>query len=438
MSDRYDNSRRRGVLTHWVPLVLTLTIATAGVAAWAWSQRSRDDYDEDDEAEQLQRQQQQQPGTYADGSSRFDQQTTRPYADYLDNDRADYGNNRHGATTPQPSVVGAGDPSVASGWSARMSGALGRTASPQHWMGNASKAVTAGISAASAVVGGAIASIRESDKDAYADHETWSEEVDARHARPTAPSTVTVVPTAASVSTAPFTKDLVDRKRKTVAVVVSADHFVDADENGFYEHASILSYIPRTTDFSKTRVFVLIYAPDLKDGATLDPGAPNLQQANSLSSSFSNIGADAAQSPKQEAKITSANVAYNALHSQALALVEKDSEIIPFTSANGHVHILHLLGPDVIYVQESLTGDSGATVNQIQNWFRNDIIVVVGADNGYGGLADSESEAGKPSAGAPAQKWWQQEDRVGRGRGVIVVDGMRVNDDWIRRVQDKE
>lgn len=246
MSDRYDNSRRRGVLTHWVPLVLTLTIATAGVAAWAWSQRSRDDYDEDDETEQLQRQQQQQqqqeqqqpqqPGTYAGGSGRFDQQTTRPY-DHLDNDRADYGNNRYGALTPQPSVVGQGDPSVASGWSARMSGALSRTASPQHWMGNASKAVTAGISAASAVVGGAIASIRESDKDAYADHETWSEEVDARHARPTASSAVTIVPPAAGVSTAPFSKDLVDRKRKTVAVVVSADHFVDPDENGFYEHA---------------------------------------------------------------------------------------------------------------------------------------------------------------------------------------------------------
>ncbi|CAK7275139.1 hypothetical protein SEPCBS119000_006528 [Sporothrix epigloea] len=442
MSDRYDNTRRRGVLTHWVPLVLTLTIATAGVAAWAWSQRSRDDDYEDDEAEQLQQQQQQQqqrPGTYANGSNRFDQQPPQPYADRLDHDRADYGNNpAYGASTPQQSVVGAADPSVASGWSARMSGALGRTASPQHWMGNASKAVTAGISAASAVVGGAIASIREGDKDAYADHETWSEEVDARNERPSAPSAPTVVSATSGATATPFSKDAIGRKRKTVAVVVSADHFVDADENGFYEHASILSYIPRATDFSKTRLFVLIYAPDLKDGATLEPGAPNNQQANSLSSSFSNIAADAAQSPKQEAKITSTNVAYNALHSQALALVEKDSEIIPFTSANGHVHILHLLDPEVIYVQESLTGDNGALVNQLQNWFRNDIIVVVGADNGYGGLADSESEAEKPNAGAPTQKWWQQEDRVGRGRGVIVVDGMRVNDDWIRRVQNKE
>ncbi|CAK7219436.1 hypothetical protein SCUCBS95973_003821 [Sporothrix curviconia] len=442
MSDRYDNSRRRGVLTHWVPLVVTLTIATAGVAAWAWSQRNRDDDYEDDEAEQLQ---QQQHGVFAGGSSRpSQQQPPRPYTDHLDYDHADYGDNPpYGVSTPQPSGPGLGDPSTVGGWGARMSGALSRTASPQHWVGNASKAVTAGISAASAAVGGAIASIREGDKDAYADHETWSEEADARHERPSASSAAAAAAAAgsaagvAAASVAPSTKDVLGRKRKTVAIVVSADHFVDVDEDGFHEHASILSYIPRHTDFSKTRLFVLIYAPDLKEGASLDPGAPNLQP-NSLSSSFSNIAAEAAQSPKQEAKAPPANVAYNALHSQALALVEKDSEIIPFTSPNGHAHILHLLEPDVVYLQESLAGENGATVNQIQNWFRNDIIVVVGADNGYGGLADSESEAEKPSADAAAQKWWQREDRVGRGRGVVVVDGLRVNDDWIRRVQNKE
>ncbi|CAK7198017.1 hypothetical protein SEUCBS139899_000673 [Sporothrix eucalyptigena] len=437
MSDRYDNSRRRGVLTHWVPLVLTLTIATAGVAAWAWSQRNRDDDYEDDEVDQ-----QQQHGGYASGSGRPNQRPPQPYADHLDYDHADYGDNPpYGASTPQPSAPGApGNPiglddSSAGGWGTRMAGALGRTASPQHWVGNASKAVTAGISAASAAVGGALASIREGDKDAYADHETWSEEADARHERPSAASAAAA--SSAVAAAAPIAKDLVGRKRKTVAIVVSADHYMDVDEDGFHEHASILSYIPRQTDFSKTRIFVLIYAPDLKEGATLEPGAPNLQQPNSLSSSFSNIAAETAQSPKQEAKVPSANVAYNALHSQALALVEKDSEIIPFTSLNGHAHILHLLEPDVVYLQESLTGDSGATVNQIQNWFRNDIIVVVGADNGYGGLADSESEAEK-SSGDVAQKWWQREDRVGRGRGVVVVDGMRVNDDWIRRVQNKE
>ncbi|KIH90788.1 hypothetical protein SPBR_00608 [Sporothrix brasiliensis 5110] len=448
MSDRYDNSRRRGALNHWVPLVLTLTIATAGIAAWAWSQRNHDDDYEDEEGEHSGFMSGGNGSGPNQGSGRPSNQQ-RPYGD-VDYDHADYGDNPpYGVSTPQPpgsavgntinladasgSYVGGVPNAPGSGWGARMTDALNRTGSPQHWVGNASKAVTAGISAASAAVGGALASIREGDKDAYADHETWSEEADARHERPAAAAA------AASSVAAPFAKDVVGRKRKTVAIVVSAAHDLDVDEDGFHEHASILSYIPRQTDFSRTRIFVLVYAPGLKDSALLDPGASSFQQPNSLSSSFSNIAADAAQSPKQEAKAPSASVAYNALHSQALALVEKDSEIIPFTSPNGHAHILHLLEPDVVYLQESLTGDNGATVNQIQNWFRNDIIVVVGADNGHGGLADSESEAEKPAGdAAAAQKWWEREDRVGRGRGVVVVDGMRVNDDWLRRVQNKE
>ncbi|KAL1898925.1 hypothetical protein Sste5346_003336 [Sporothrix stenoceras] len=458
MSDRYDNSRRRGVMNHWVPLVLTLTIATAGVAAWAWSQRNRDDDYEDDEGEHS--------GFMSGGNGPGPNNSNypgpgrpnnqqRPYSD-LDYNNADYGDNPpYGASTPQPPAGGpinladqpgsyVGGPNApGNGWGARMSDVINRTGSPQQWVGNASKAVTAGISAASAAVGGALASIREGDKDAYADHETWSEEADARHERPAAPTVAqasAAVASAAPSAVAPFSKDVIGRKRKTVTIVVSADHLLDVDEDGFHEHASILSYIPRQTDFSRTRIFVLIYAPGLKDGGSLDPGASSFQQPNSLSSSFSNIAAETAQSPKQEAKTPSANVAFNALQSQALALVEKESEVIPFTSPNGHAHILHLLEPDVVYLQESLTGDNGATVNQIQNWFRNDIIVVVGADDGHGGLADSESEAEKPTgdAAAAAQKWWQREDRVGRGRGVIVVDGMRVNDDWVRRVQDKE
>ncbi len=131
----------------------------------------------------------------------------------------------------------------------------------------------------------------------------------------------------------------------------------------------------------------------------------------------------------------SVNPAFNAIYSQAMGLVEKESMVLPFTTPNGYVHVLRHLGPEVVYLQESLAGDNGSLVTQLQTWLRYDIILVVGADSGYGGLADSESEAEKP--GKP-QKWWQRGDRVGRGRGVIVVDGMRVHDDWARRVQGKE
>ena len=127
--------------------------------------------------------------------------------------------------------------------------------------------------------------------------------------------------------------------------------------------------------------------------------------------------------------------AFNAVYSQALALVEKETMILPFTTANGHTHILRHLQPEVIYLQESLAGDNGAVVTNLQTWLRYDIILVVGAESGSGGLADSESEAEKVGK---SEKWWQRPDRVGRGRGVVVVDGMRVHDDWARRVQGQE
>lgn len=109
--------------------------------------------------------------------------------------------------------------------------------------------------------------------------------------------------------------------------------------------------------------------------------------------------------------------------------------ILPFTTANGHVHILRHLQPEVVYIQESLAGDNGSVINTLQTWLRHDIILVVGAESGSGGLADSESEAERTSKPV---KWWQKPERVGRGRGVIVVDGMRVHDDWARRVQGHE
>lgn len=108
---------------------------------------------------------------------------------------------------------------------------------------------------------------------------------------------------------------------------------------------------------------------------------------------------------------------------------------MPFSTENGHVHILHHLQPEIVYLQESLAGESGVHITRLQSWLRHDVVLVVGADGGHGGLADSESEAERPGK---ADKWWQREERVGRGRGVVVVDSLRVSDDWARRVQGKE
>jgi len=109
--------------------------------------------------------------------------------------------------------------------------------------------------------------------------------------------------------------------------------------------------------------------------------------------------------------------------------------VLPFTTPTGHVHILRHLGPEIVYLQESLAGDNGAVVTHLQSWLRQDVVLVVGADGGHGGLADSESEA---EHSPKKEQWWEREDRVGRGRGVVVVEGLRVGDDWARRVENKE
>lgn len=116
--------------------------------------------------------------------------------------------------------------------------------------------------------------------------------------------------------------------------------------------------------------------------------------------------------------------------------MDKETTILPFTTPNGHVHILRHIHPEILYLQESLSGDNGSIITNLQTWLRHDVILVVGAESGSGGLADSESEAEKP--GKQPEKWWQRPERVGRGRGVVVVDGMRVHDDWARRVQERE
>ncbi|KAK4175717.1 hypothetical protein QBC36DRAFT_379126 [Triangularia setosa] len=406
MSPPYESSRRRGVWNHWVPLAVTVTVATVGVATWVWSQRKDEDQEE--------------------------AETGSAYQD-LDYDEADFGDNPAygasrdgGAGGTQPRSGGPGVAAAASqvesstlGWAA-----LRRTPSPSQFFDTARRTVTGGLSAAGAAVGSALAAIREEDKTAYADHETWSEEIEAKKER--------VVPSTSQ------TKDT-NKRRKKVAIVISADNHIDEiDADGYHEHASILSHIPRSIDTSKYKLYVLIYGPNLKETTR---ESPSNRPPPSLSSSFSNIDPAQAQTPGDEAKSpqigpSTSDPAYNAIYAQAQALVEKDSMILTFTTLNGHSHILRHIQPEIIYLQESLGGENGSIVTNLQTWLRHDIILVVGAESGHGGLADSESEAEKP--GKAEEVWWHREDRVGRGRGVIVVDAQKVQDDWARRVLGKE
>lgn len=217
MSPPYDNRgssrRRNGAWSHWVPLAVTVTVATVGLAAWLWSQRSNNEDEEEGE----------------DGA-----------AQHLDYEHADYGDNApYGASGDRASArappsfrselredeIGYGTTqpdTTASGWGARVSGALRRTPSPQNFLDRAGKTVAAGVAAAGTAVGSALAAIREEDKAAFADHETWSEEADAKKEK--------------SPVSQPRASG--NKKRKTIAIVVSADtQLDDVDEVGFHEHA---------------------------------------------------------------------------------------------------------------------------------------------------------------------------------------------------------
>lgn len=380
-----SRSRRRGVWSHWVPLAVTVTVATVGIAAWAWSQRQSEEEEEEEES----------PPADLDYEN----------ADYGDNPAYGAANRTHQYSKAESATYGVTDPHLEAqqnaGWGNSMSGALRRTPSPQQFLSNAGKAVTAGVGAVGAAMGSALAAIRE-DNIAYADHETWSEEASSRKGKDKSLSNQSRDPS---------------KLRKAVAVVVSADsNLEDFDEANFHEHASILSHIPRNTDFSKIKLFILIHSPGLKDSTIETP----------------------AQTPGDETKSpllkSNGDAAFNAVYSQALTLVEKETMILPFSTRDGYVHILHHLQPEIVYLQESLAGDNGSQITRLQTWLRYDVILIVG-DGGHGGLADSESEAEKHDS---REKWWHREDRVGRGRGVVVVDSGRVSDDWARRVQGKE
>ncbi|KAL2220578.1 hypothetical protein M432DRAFT_650661 [Thermoascus aurantiacus ATCC 26904] len=426
MSYLGDNRRRRGgfgasgrrtALGYWVPLVLTVGIAAVGLAAWIWSERNDDDGDEDFNKEHRER----------DGE---DFPPGEPGAE--DTARTTATDIRGQTQTDDGSVI------------ARVQGALRSTPSPQEIFEGASRRVAAGISAAGALVGGALTSVREEGRGDFEDHSRWSEEVESRNnaARATAaePTMSGALPArGAAGGQAPLEK----KKKKTVAIVVSSVSSHDALEESTSEtseHVSILSHLPEHIDADTTRVFILIYAPGLKH--SISRGSPPRTTA-SVSSSYSNIGTEEAEATNEPAEaemstiepraaddVEGATPLFKTLYSQAQNIVEKETMIMPFSTPTGHVHILRHLSPEIVYIQESLTGNEGENVQLISGWVRQ-VVVVVGDEGGRGDLIDSEDESAVADKG---EKWWQKEGVTGLGKRIDVVDGLRAGEDWRRRV----
>lgn len=227
--DRYERttrrpqpaSSRRGAFSYWIPLALTVTVATFGIAAWIWSERQDDEDDAPPRGNQVKPNYGRNPdGSYRTGPPSYAGGDLRP------------GEAGYGTTQQRPEET--------ESYMARMSGALRRTPSPQQLMEGASRTVVAGVAAAGAVVGSALSSIREEDKNAYKDHKTWSEEAESRLPGVSpGPSGGIEMRSASEPGTTQRTA-VGNGRRKTIAIVVSADtnlDEVDEDEGSFHEHA---------------------------------------------------------------------------------------------------------------------------------------------------------------------------------------------------------
>ncbi|PVI04779.1 hypothetical protein DM02DRAFT_611159 [Periconia macrospinosa] len=425
--DRYDRrqspSSRRSTFGYWVPLIFTVTVATAGVAAWVWSER-RDD-DESDDADL----------SYGeDGDGKMPEPGRRAY-------------------DAQSQAVAHEDETLMS----RVQGVMRRTPSPQQFFDSVSKRTAAGFAAAGAAAGAALASIREEDKDAYADHNRWTEEADLRrNVEARSEQSQAAVDTQArsfaeSVKAGPSTTG----RRKTVAIVVSAESLMDIpqEEDGSYrsENLTVLSHLP-DTDFSKTKLFVLIFSPSLRSRPNSRTGGA------SLGSSYSAISTPA-QTPGEELQPvdphpdgtvytpalsarSSDNILWNTLHAQALRLVENTAMVMPFTTPTGHVHMLRHLSPDLVYIVDALSGTSGRNIEDLGRWVGQTIVVVGSDGTGLGGLVDTDDESSvgkdKSEHAGHGDKWWEKTDLVGLGKGVEVVDASRLTDDYERRVVGRE
>ncbi|KAI4853217.1 hypothetical protein E4T44_00978 [Aureobasidium sp. EXF-8845] len=244
---------------------------------------------------------------------------------------------------------------------------------------------------------------------AFSDNEHWNEEAETRRSQ------------RHNLSNQPTKKP-----KRTVVVVLNGD---EQDDAPIYnaEHASILSHLPDHVDPALTNLFVLIYAPNL----TSLPELPTSTSASAtLSSSYASVSYPAS-SPKS---------LFDSLWHKSLSLVDKSSQVMPFSTPTGYIHILRHLSPSLVYLPDVpvLSGHNGEHVQQLKGWVGQTILVV--GDDGAGGLIDTETDTEDEASRRGmtreenSNKWWETSDLVGLGKDVEVVDIGRMGEDWSRRV----
>lgn len=224
-----------------MPLALTVTVATIGLAAWIWSEKNEDDDEITD-------------------NEHYPSGVPPPGYASMSGGLPVEGGNPPGFQGPSPGAEGppqgftgppgpGGDFARSTGVETqdestlvgKMSGALKRTPSPQQSYDWASKKVAAGVAAAGAMVGGALSSIREGSQEDYEDHERWSEEADNRDNKREPKKGIKRQGTAdeffGGKVEMPRQASIGSKKRKSVAVVVSAVEHEGEDAGELGQHA---------------------------------------------------------------------------------------------------------------------------------------------------------------------------------------------------------
>ncbi|KAK5705655.1 hypothetical protein LTR17_021479 [Elasticomyces elasticus] len=492
-------SRNHSVLGFWVPVVVTTTLALGGLAAWVWSERSEHD---DDEGYPPTRpdvkpqpypppQQQQQGGGLPNYSGPIPSQSAgaqgQPAPAPAGGEAASY----YGTRSTQQQHEGYGEDGQT--FFGQVRGAMRRTPSPQQFYDQASKQVSAGLAAAGGVLGSIMEDgdepehehdyrrvderrgdvreeRREEQREGFSDHERWSEEAEEKERDRGVVEVESERRADAARSGRSTGGEGKQRARKTVAVVVSADTNMDGkmdEEDIIYDqHASILSHLPEHHNPERTDLFILIYAPGL---LTLPPityrPSTNLSHLNitddtasNLGSSYSQVNTPQAVTPSEELTSISPKISatpsdsdtgfkspgqqFDALYTQALALVDHPSKILCFTTASGYTSLLRHLAPQLAYVSDLLAGEEGRVIAKLRGWVGSAVLVV--GDDGTGGLAADSDETEDERVGSAGgrkskeEQWYERSGLVGLGKGLEVVDVSRVGEDWGKRVGGRE
>jgi hypothetical protein len=96
----------------------------------------------------------------------------------------------------------------------------------------------------------------------------------------------------------------------------------------------------------------------------------------------------------------------------------------------------------LVYVVDSLSGADGTNIEAIKGWVGQVVVIVGGEGTGLGGLIDTEDEGEGRAHGSvgPARKerWWENSTMIGLGKGVEIVDGAKLTEDFDRRVAGRE